>query len=242
MGFNMDELNRDPQQQDQGGGLVEMLSSLLSPQSAEAASAPNPQTQLFQALQFANHLKQQQQMQQQQAQTAQQRAIIVPLQQQLLQQRVVAGTEKAKPKPSIAELLGSPQQVGNSGASQVPMFRGITPNTGTPYFGNVMPDWSTPEAKAQFEQASQRLNPPSAAAEVKGKLTPEKTQLLGTLAEHLKSVPEAQRMIALRNLIPELDVQEKQVLQDKLGIKQIEVQQAKDIAKSTAVAPGSLSR
>lgn len=170
--------------------ILDLLSQLVSPQEAEAAgprrqapatptappaqAAPfNPATDpITQRLLLSALLKQQQQ----QADP-------------LYQAKVKAAEAKAAPPQGLKEILGGGQP--SAQPVEAPIWRGTTPDTGTPYFTNYaggLPAWAPPEAKTMFEKAAPPAQAQPAGA-MGGQLDPQAIEKLGafnTWAEHNK--------------------------------------------------------
>lgn len=223
--------------QSQGGDdPIQMLTALLSmlgPNSADAASQPDPNAMAFKLLQQRN----QQTQRDQQNQLAQQR--MKQQQQQFNARQNAADAKQAAklaPKPSIADILQGSAGGGNDvqrgmlpgdvlgGGVDAPITYGRNPRTGNYSFNNFgyvndptyaadAPQLDARTAGIAAKYASPEMKQRVEAAKPENrkatstpadKLSPERTAQMAQLAEQLKSVPEATRNLVLRTHFPEI--------------------------------------
>lgn len=225
--------------------ILDILSSLFSPGEAEAAGARVPSMQDPALQQRTQEMK----LQQQAAQIMlkelmrQQFAQQDPMKQfqlQQAQQRVTAGEAKARPQPSITELLGGGGVAQPSAAPEDVIFRGTTPETGTPFFTNYpegLPAWVSPEERQQFTQrfeAARAKAPQPEAVTQPVARAQQRAQLAASIKTAYPSMPEKELTSLLDAQFPEIEAaRAKQKSAEKLA--DYELQRA--VTQKTAPAP-----
>ena len=205
------------QDQSQPQDLLSLLASLLSPSEADAAtrrtSAPvanqtqavDPQTALFKQLQMSNEVKRQQMTQQNNDLRARDIAV--------REAKQTAATNPPDINAQLSKVLQpqAPQQPQGNMAE--PLFRGVTPGTGTPFFSNYRaPEGYAPEADRQkFQQDVAAYDAQKAAAaqpkESTGGMSQADIAGASQLAKilHANNVPPETAQLIMRQTFPSLE-------------------------------------